>query len=469
MEATGCYGNTEVRTPNLDRLASIGTKYQHCWSSSPVCSPYRCSLQTGLYQHQHGMHHNDLYLDQRLPSLADWMHLADYRTHYIGKSHWWGPDRPGHVERDGQMRWGTFQGHNRGHFHFDAPDFDEQGKLTHRYQGQYDADVYTDLAISHMTDSDSPWCIQLNLGQPHTQTMVDDLKDPQVIARLNQLNQSLHLNIPEQASESNFPQAMIGPLVPEKYLQMYDPASLSLPSNVRPEDENKARWMLREYYAMITSIDDQIGRLLDHLHATDQFKNTLVIYTSDHGDFVGSHGQPRNKAKPYQVAARVPLIIAGAGCLSGVTIESPVSSVDLLPTLIDVSGKLPEQTGGPWTYQPQTTSERDRAVCDQPMATDGIYLRGLSFRKTFEKAKDETQPDILLSLGGWRALFDGRYLYAVRREADGQVRPWHLIDTQNDPHDLHDLSQSEPNRVATMQQRLAARLAAENDTFLHSA
>ena len=471
-ESTGCYGHTQVRTPHLDRMATEGVKFEHCWSASPVCSPYRCSVQTGLYPHQHGMVQNNLYLDQRIPTFADWMRQVNYQTTYIGKSHWWGPGKPGFVDAEGQCRWENWIGHNRGHFHYDAPIFDDNGELTHEYQGQYDAEAYTDIAIQCIDafSKDRPWCMQLNLGQPHTQTMTHLYEQPDVRERMKKMNEQEGFGIADEyfdrIGEDWFPQALVGPHVPQEYLDMYPLDEIDLPPNVDPEMGKLARLMLREYYAMITSVDDQVGRLLDHLRNTGLSKNTVVIYTSDHGDFVGSLGRGRSKAQPYQCAARVPLIVWGHENLAqGRVVEAPVSSVDMLPSMVEFSGQVIEGEAGPWTYEHQTTHERNKAITNEPMSPGRNFLRGKSYAALTQSDYEgelETQENIIFQLGGWRAIFDGQWFYAVDL-IEGQVKPRHLINTAQDAWDLENQLENETERAAKLQQSLSERLLAEAD------
>jgi arylsulfatase A-like enzyme len=463
-DAMGCYGNEQIQTPHFDRLSAEGVRFNQAWSHAPVCSPFRCSLQTGLYPHQHGMVHNNLYLDQHLPALPDWLHPAGYRTHYFGKAHWWGPGRPGYVEPRGRLRWQHFRGHNRGHFHFDVPDFDDAGRLTHAFQGRYDAEVLTDWALEAMTGP-GPWCVQLNWGQPHTQTMVSYYHDPGHRARLCELNRRLGLGVGQdffdRPGEAGFPQALVGPLVPQRYLDLYDPEALRLRPSVHEDMQRVAGLMLQEYYAMITSLDDQLGRVVDHLRRTGQAERTVVLYTSDHGDFVGSHGIGRSKARPYQVCSRIPLLIWGPGQLVGGAIsDALVSGVDLLPTILDLAGVLPADTGGPLDIQHRTSDQREQALCDRPLPTDGTCLRGRSVADIARTGAGPHQPDLLLGLGDWRGLFDGRWLYAERATEAG-LETWHLIDTHDDPDDLNDLAPRDPGRVNRMRERLGERLCAE--------
>ncbi|MCY3867936.1 MAG: sulfatase-like hydrolase/transferase [Gemmatimonadetes bacterium] len=206
-----------------------------------------------------------------------------------------------------------------------------------------------------------------------------------------------------------FPFHLLQRVVPYRNLDLYDADQIEVEPNVERHLWPVMRHMLKEYYAMVSSLDDQLGRIvaaLDDLHLR---KNTTIIYTSDHGDLVGSHstGRYRSKSLPYQNAYRVPLIIAGADIPPGTEVDTPVGSVDLLPTILDLAGL--------------------------PSATD---LPGRSMKVGVDGRIGSESDVVLMGLHNWRAVHDGRYCYAVFFDADESTL---LIDTERDSYDMDNL------------------------------
>jgi arylsulfatase A-like enzyme len=445
--ALGCYGNPDVRTPTLDQMASEGVRFSSCVSVSPVCAPFRCTLQTGLYPHQHGVVKNNMHLDQSLKSMADYFIESGYTTGYIGKAHWYSDDKPGYIPPGERLRWQYWHGHNRGHYHFDTPTFDPSGTRTHDYKGTYEPHVQTDLAIDFIRrNRNRRWALQLNWGPPHNATMDRAYQDPLTLQRLRHLNRELGFGLPEDIFTprrlddprlvGRFPQHLVDKLLPQRYLDLYSLQKLILQPNVEPGMARLARYFYLEYYAMVTSLDEQLASLRQALGNMGLDRETIIVFTSDHGDMLGSHGVIRGKGKPYQNAYRTPLLVWGPDWIeSDTVVDAPLNSVDLLPTILDLAGIR---------WDP-----------DLPGKSQADWCRGVD---------GERQADVLLGYGDWRAVFDGRYFYALRAEQQTAI-PVHLIDTQNDPFDLDNLLMTVDGQDmhTTFHDRLIQSLKAVND------
>jgi len=445
----GCYGNSEVNTSNIDKMAKEGVMFTNSISAAPVCSPFRATLQTGLYAHQHGVIRNNIHLNQSFKSLADYFNKDGYETCYIGKAHWYSKDKPGFIPPGERLRWQNWCGHNRGHYYYDTPIFDNNGKLTHEYKEAYEPKVQTDMAMDFIKKhKGDPWLIQLNWGPPHTATMDNAYQNNKIRARIKGLNKELGFGLSEDILDddreddpklvSRFPQSLVDKLVPQNYLDMYNPNSLTLEPSINSQMKKLAMYYYQEYYAMVTSLDDQVKRVMDMIKKTGQDRNTIVIYCSDHGDLLGSHGIGRGKALPYQNAYRTPLIIWGPQFIQhGVVTDALINSVDLLPTILELAGIKPDAN-----------------------------LPGVSQAEWCLKGQGDKQKDVLLGLGDWRAIYDGRYFYAIRRNSNKKIEAIHLIDTQNDHYDLKNLldNSNYQNIISNMHERLFERLFLENDT-----
>jgi arylsulfatase A-like enzyme len=292
--ALGCMGNEQVQTPTMDALADGGVQFTSAYAANPVCSPARASILTGCYPHENRHITNDLRLPTGVTSIADAFGDTGYDTGYIGKWHLDGEGLPGYVppgpRRQGFDYW---EGFNKGHRHLQGhPQFDDGGTFLGR-TGDYQPAYQTDLAVDFMTeDRADPFFLFLSWGPPH----------------------------PPFAA-------------PEEYSEQYDPEALDLRPNVPDEMAEEVRPALAEYYAMIESLDDQLQRLLDALDAQGIADETVVCFTADHGDMLGSHGQ-WSKGVPYEESIHVPLILRYPdGLEAGREFDAPVSHVDYFPTL----------------------------------------------------------------------------------------------------------------------------------------
>jgi arylsulfatase A-like enzyme len=442
-----CYGDPVTLTPNLDRLAGEGVRFTNCISNHPVCSPWRATFQTGQYAHVHGVFQNNLPIDTKRVSLADCFNRAGYHTAYYGKSHWSDCGKPGFVPENFRMGYREWWGFNCGHFHWDAPDFDLRGELTHQYAGRYEPEVQTTRAIEFLQRShDRPWMLQLNWGPPHNATMDAEYDDPVNRGRMKRVNDRRGFGIDEEIMDScrptdppvvsHFPQHLAGRLLPETYLGLYGENDFPARPDIPKHDVVLTNSMRREYSAMTTSIDDQMGRLLQALEETGLAENTILVFTSDHGDHLGAHGRRRGKGTHLQSAWRTPLLIRGPGCGAGGLCESLVAGIDLFPTLCSMAG----------------------VACDRaaPFGRDvsDCFLRNAP-----------SQESVLVGLKDWRCLVTAEWAYAVTWE-DTTPRPLHLIRHTEDPFDLNDLQDAEPDVCKHCHQLLLDKMKEAKDPLL---
>ena len=431
----GCYGNPDVQTPVLDALCRDGLRFDNSVSSAPVCAPYSTTLQSGLYPHQHGVRGNGDLFSPCFKGLAEYFNEAGYETCFVGKSHF-GRDeieeKDGWVRPENRLGWKHWHGTGGDH-HYDTPVYDDAGNLDTRYFGRYGAFVRTELAADFVRqNAEKPWLLQLNYSEPHVATMPALYRLPATRERVRAINRKLCLGLSAEALENpnslsfydSFPQHLLTQLLPQEYLDLYDPKRLQLEPNVPERYRNVTRWFLREYYAMVSCVDGEVGKMLGVLRETGQLRRTIVVFTSDHGDMLSS-GYLRFKGVPYQNAYRTPLIVSGPGVRRGHT-DALVSAVDMLPTLLGLAG------------------------LEKPAALPGVSAAAEVFGRPGAR-----QSTVLLGLATWRGIYDGRYFYAADNRS-GAVVPARLIDTAQDPYDLHNLVDSDAHR--TLREALHSRL-----------
>lgn len=437
-DGLGCYGDPITLTPNIDSLAQKGTRYTNSISTHPVCSPWRATLQTGHYAWRHGVQVNNQPIDTSLPSLADAFNASGYHTAFYGKAHWWNSGKPGWYEEKARLRYREWWGFNRGHYHWDTPDFDDEGQETHRYRGRYEPEVQTERTMEFLeAQHHEPWMLCLNYGPPHNASMDLEYNDPPTRERMKRINDTRGWNLgddimdhraPDDAKPvSHFPQHLTGRLCPEPYLGLYPESAFEDRPDVPPDEADLNRAIRKEYSAMTTSIDDQVGRLLATLESTGQMENTLILITADHGDHLGAHGRRRGKATHLQAAWRTPLLVSGPGISSGVVDDRLFSAIDLLPSLCAWADVTP------------------------PSGLPGMNL-----------SVEQRREQALIGLGQWRSLITERYAYSARMTEAG-LSPLHLSDHSEDPWDLVDLREGKPQLAQELHRQLRGLMESSAD------
>lgn len=314
--ACGTYGNRQLRTPNLDRLANTGVAVENAFTPTPVCSPARASLLTGLTPSQHGIHdYIAMRFDRRdwlagVPTLPQLLQKAGYRTGMYGKWHLGNEDTPA----PGFDSWFSIGSAYPIH-HFGKRAFCHQGRMTSR-TGYVD-DIIADQAANFLQQHDArPFFLLVGLYAPHSPW------DGHPLPLVDQYRATDFADIPEGES---YP--------------FSEPAGESLTVDKRREPEH-----LAQYYAAVTHVDENVGQLLELLEEAGQSKNTLVVYTSDHGLNCGHHGVwgKGNGTLPlnmFEESIRVPLILNWPGVLpAGARCKDMVDHLDLFQTLAAAAG-----------------------------------------------------------------------------------------------------------------------------------
>jgi arylsulfatase A-like enzyme len=405
----GYAGDHQVKTPNIDGFAGQCLNFTNAVSGCPVCSPYRASLMTGVYPNRHRMMVNDQCLHRLYegPFLAECLRAAGYRTAYIGKWHLDGNGRDAFVPRRRRLGFDCWKGFECSHDYQNSYYYNGDDPRPHRWQG-YDADAQTDEACRYLRKEtgEAPFALFLSWGPPH----------------------------------NPFGSA------PEQFEAMYDPSRIQLPPNVAEAVADQARKELAGYYAHCSALDAAFGRLLDTLAASGRDRDTIVIFTSDHGDMLGSQGQFR-KYRPWAESIRVPFLVRHPDGAGPGTDTTPIDTPDLMPTLLTLCGAS---------------------------APKGM-MHGRDFSRTILDGTPSGIEDALLALylpfhewsyecGGreYRGLHTARHTYA--RTLTG---PWLLYDNTNDPWQQRNLI-AEPAQaalVAELDARLTARLRVVGDDF----
>ncbi len=431
----GLYGNADVETPALEALAQRGVVFENYFTPHPFCLPARCILMTGRYAHAIGVHGNGYTLPHYEVTLAERLREAGYQTGAIGHFH---------GGRSGGERGFDFQ-HDIG-----------KGVLSERSQLRRALVEKAPRRVQHMVaevpvspDEDLNGAMT-NIGMNFVESCTS--------------GRPFFLHIAYMDPHPPF-------FVPEPYFSMYDPAALSMPpvegpNADKPEaheqtardggtwdsSERELRKALAVYYGMVRHLNDQVARLVDFLEERGVLDNTIIIYSSDHGDYAGEHRMFGKSCTLYDCLVRVPSIVAGPDHLvpQGVRIAEVTDSTNFVPTVLDWIGvEAPESMHGRsfvpvWEGREHLPNVAFAEVGAFPAAMVDDPVRGNNIPFGPPASGRQTEISIMVRTPEWKLVYtpgrEHNELYDLRED------PWEL---QNCYHDS-----KKAGVVATLKQQL---------------
>jgi arylsulfatase A-like enzyme len=455
--AISAYGSVVNTTPRIDEIAEAGVRFDNCFCTNALCTPSRASILTGTYSHVNGVTTLETPIDASQPTFIAQLRAAGYRTGIVGK--WHMGEGPGHDPQNFD-HWAVLR--DQGEY-FNPQILTKNGVRT--VEG-YATDVITDLSLEWLEslDGDEPWCLLIHHKAPHRPWEPDEkhkgmYRDPiKVPATFGD-------DYRTRSSAAHRAAMRIADHLTLEDLKQSPPDGLDY--------EQAALWKyqryMEDYLACVASVDDNVGRVIDWLRDTETFDDTLLMYTSDQGFFLGDHGW-FDKRFMYDESLRMPLLVS---CPSRIPhrvepLEQIVTNVDFAQTILESAGvpALPRMQGR--SFWPQLTVDPARptheamyyryfenddvnhhAFAHYGVRTnrykliyfynDGMGLPGSSTRTyppEWEMYDLQEDPDELNNV-----YFDAAYLDL--RE-DLKVRLWTLQAELNDsPH----VSQSRPERL----------------------
>ena len=390
--SVGYAGEEPVKTPNIDAFANSGTIVHNAISMLPVCGPYRGSLITGRTPTSTGLVINDIPLKTNEVSIAHCFKAAGYDTAYIGKWHLDGPDRPAPVppgpRRQGFEYWmGANFEHNYNRSFYTNNDGDM------KIWPGWDAEAQTTHTIDYLREreSENPFCLFLSWGPPHHPYR----------------------------------------LVPEEYLDQYDPDAIE----GRPNCPDVPREDLWGYYAQTTFLDDQFQRLIDVIAEMGLDDDTIIVFSSDHGDMHGSHGVYK-KQWPWSEAIKVPFAIRYPNVVAkGDRLQTPISVIDIMPTLLGLAGvPIPNTVEG---------ADLSPVLRGENIAPpESVLIMNPCPFSIGDKRGHDQYPDYKGKRLEYRGVITDRYTYV--RTID---EPWLLYDNVEDPYQLQNLIYDETHKT----------------------
>ncbi len=430
-QAMGFMRADPVRTPHIDKLAEQGVVFINAVSNRPICSPYRGMLMTGKYCFSNNVLTNcntstrkfQNFLQEDETCFPDVLKANGYYCGYIGKWHldapkgpdaddWnnsiWDAYTPPGEKRHGFDFWhayGCYNEHLNPYYWVNESPV-EDTLFPKKWSPEHEADVAINFIGSN---TDKLWALFISMNPPHS---------------------------PYDA-------------VPEKYKKLYKDIPvkklLNRPNVPEGEQGDVARQSVADYFACVTGVDEQIGRILQALKASGQAENTIVVFTSDHGEMMGSHGLMA-KVVPYEESFRIPLVIRWPEKLKPGTSDLQISVPDMMPSLLSLIG-LEQQI---------------------PLGVEGQDLSGYFFGK---KAGAPEFTLYLLSnpwnaLGGMRGLRNDRYTFVMQRNNEGKETGALLFDNKADPFQLKNIAGEQPALVNQFKKQVFDKIRTINDPWI---
>lgn len=405
FDMMGSYGNEQIITPNLDKFASQGVQFNHCIANSPVCTPYRGILLSGMHPLENGAMANDI---QMLPGQGNYfgevLRDAGYHMGYYGKWHLMGGDRERPIP-PGPLRYGfdnEFLSNNCTMLYdsLRAYYWNENGEKTLYGEWEWIAQTKQVLEFLDQHAGEKPIALFLSWHAPHD-WLAGGVREHKYSA-------------------------------PVEFEKLYNPDEIILRGNV--EDTPLRRKFYQGHMAMITSLDAEFARILAKLEEKGIADNSLIVFTSDHGDMLESHNWRFNKGRPEMESIRVPLVMKWPGKLKPRQSDLLFGTMDLMPTILSLMGlPVPKTAQGKDLSRP-ILREKDNAVKSVPL----FYIPG-----------------------DWRGVYTHDYTYAFSLP-DGTPEPHALrtgvtnfnvlFDHRNDPWQLNNLFDNDAHK--RLQKRL---------------
>ncbi|MFP4845004.1 sulfatase [Winogradskyella sp. PE311] len=346
--ALGYAGNPDVKTPNLDAFAKESVNFTNAVSVTPVCTPHRAALLTGKFPTTTGMFLNDIYFPAEEVTMAELFKAEGYHTAYWGKWHLDGHGRSTYIPKERRQGFEYWKALECSHNYTKMPYYDNDNEELKHWE-EYspfaivkDANQYLE---KHANDKE-PFLAVVSIATPH------------------------------------YPHGS----APKKYKAMYPPETLTLNPNISEEFKERSRKELQGYYAHATATDGAIGSLLAKIKELKLSDNTIIVFSSDHGEMMGAHGvKPFVKQLAWDEAARVPFLISypAIGKHKGKVVNAPLTTPDILPSLLGLTNiEIPKDIEGENLSEliKNPDPNADRAALIMNVAPFGSNFKDPSYR-----------------------------------------------------------------------------------------
>jgi len=334
--AMSCYGSRINETPNLDRIAEGGMRFNNCFCTNSICTPSRATILTGTYNHINGVTTLATPIDGRQTTFPKLLQAEGYQTAIVGK---WHLGHGGIHDPTGFDYWNVLPG--QGLYH--DPEMIEMGERK-TFPG-YATDIITDFSLDWLEkrDKERPFMLMCHHKAPHRPWEPDE--------KHAHMYEDIDIPEPETFNDDYSNRASAAAAAEMRIDRDLKPTDLKypVPEGLTPQEEKQWKYQryIKDYLRCVASVDDNVGRLLDYLEEEGIADNTIIIYTSDQGFFLGDHGW-YDKRFMYEESLRMPFIISYPNGIEAGTInDDMILNVDFAPTLLNYAGiDVPERMQG---------------------------------------------------------------------------------------------------------------------------
>ena len=325
--AMSCYGSKINETPNLDRIAEGGMRFDNCFCTNSICTPSRAAILTGTYNHINGVTTLASKIDGRQVTFPKLLQAAGYQTAMVGK---WHLGHGGDADPTGFDYWNVLPG--QGLYHDpEMIDMGERGVI----EG-YATDIITDISLDWLRDRDPdrPFFLMCHHKAPHRPWDPDDKHADMYEDEDVPEPETLFDDYANRAAAAEAAKMRVSRDMTDRDLKVPVPEGLSA------DDETRWKYQryIKDYLRCVASIDDNVGRMLDYLDAEGLADDTIVVYTSDQGFFLGDHGW-YDKRFMYEESLRMPFVIRYPGKIEAGSVSADMLlNVDFAQTFLDYAG-----------------------------------------------------------------------------------------------------------------------------------
>jgi arylsulfatase A-like enzyme len=417
-----CYGSKINTTPNLDRIAEGGMRFDNCFCTNSICTPSRATILSGTYNHINEVTTLSTHMDNRLQTFPKLLQNAGYQTAVFGKWHLGtGPD---HCPT-GFDDWAVLPGQGFYHnpeFIFKGPD----GGTRRTVQG-YVTDLITDMCLDWLKERDQecPFCLLYHHKAPHRPWYVDEKHAHMYLNEDLPEPETLYDDYANRASAAAAAEMRVGVHMSTTDLKCEIPCNLS--------EHEMRKWAyqryIKDYLRVVASIDDNAGRVLDYLDTEGLTDDTLIIYTSDQGFFLGDHGW-YDKRFMYEESLRMPFILKYPREVeSGSVNDDIVLNADFAPLFLDLAGvPVPEEFQGR-SFRPLLNGQ-----------TPDDWQQSMYYRYWMHKANHNVYAHYGVRTKRYKLIYYYSDALGQAGTIDETYEPeWELFDLEKDPYELNNV------------------------------
>ncbi|GAA1504092.1 sulfatase [Agromyces terreus] len=433
--AISAYGSVVNTTPRIDEIAEAGRRVDHCYCTNSLCTPSRATILTGTHSHINGVSTLSTPIDASQTTFVSLLREAGYRTGIVGKWHM-----------------GEGEGHNPENFDYwavlrDQGEYFDPQILTEdgvRIEPGYATDIITDLSLGWVDslEGDEPWCLLIHHKAPH-RSWEPDAAHADMYTDPIRVPDTFDDDYAGRSSAAKHATMRIAEYLTMEDLKVYPPEGL--------DPEELALWKyqryMEDYLRCVASVDDNVGRVIDWLKERGDFDDTMLMYTSDQGFFLGDHGW-FDKRFMYEESIRMPLVISWPARIEpGEPLQQMVTNVDFAQTILDACDVPAVERMQGMSFLPHLTTTPDAPT------RDGVYYRYYE--------NDDQHHHALAHYGIRTERYKLIYFYNDGMGIPGSsglsyAPEWELYDMEQDPDELHNVYHAE--EYAEIREQLKVQL-----------